>query len=86
VNKKEIRAQNYAYPPFLISNTVVPSDLDRCLYLWHSEQVRGHIPVSDEMLKTEAIEFGNMLGLVSFKYSNGYLQKFKQRFSIYYYG
>ena len=32
-------------------------DLDRCLYLWHSEQVRGHIPVSDEMLKTEAIEF-----------------------------
>jgi hypothetical protein len=57
-------------------------DLDKCLYLWYSEQVRNHIPVSDDMLREEAIEFGKMLGLVTFNYSKGYIHRFKQRFSI----
>ena len=34
------------------------------------------------MLTEKAREFGGMLGLVTFQYSSGWLEKFKKRFSI----
>ena len=57
-------------------------ELEKCLYLWHCEQIRAHVPVSDDMLKDESVSFGNMLGLITFKYSSGWYKDLRKDFQL----
>jgi hypothetical protein len=53
-------------------------DLERCLYLWHSEVLRLNLLVADDLM----LEKGDMLGISTFGYSRGWLEKFKKRHNI----
>ena len=57
-------------------------DLERCLYLWHSEVLRLNLPVADDLMLEKAKEFGDMLGILTLTYSRGWLEKFKKRHNI----
>ncbi len=57
-------------------------DLEKCLYLWHSEVLRLNLPVADDLMLEKAKEFGDMLGISTFGYSRGWLEKFKKRHNI----
>ena len=56
-------------------------ELEKCLYLWHCEMLRKHLPLSDLLLAEKAKEFGDMLGII-FEYSNGWLNRFKKRYNL----
>ena len=61
--------------------------LEECIYIWLCEQVSKGICVNDECLIRKSKDFGTMLvseytELKNFKYSHGWLQRFKQRFNI----
>jgi hypothetical protein len=55
--------------------------LEKCLMLWYSDLISNNIPISDEMFIEQAKKFGEMIGIsvFQFKYSKGWLQKFKRR-------
>jgi len=59
-------------------------ELEKALYLWLSNVTAHNISVSDEMLKEKARHFGELLGVssIGFKYSNCWLEKFKNRHNI----
>ena len=56
--------------------------MERALYLWFSNARANNIPVTDSILKEKAQKFSDDLGVVDFIYSNGWLQRFKNRHSI----
>ena len=56
--------------------------LEEALWLWFSQVRAQALPVSDLMLKTQAMSFGEKMGITGLTYSNGWLQRFKQRHSI----
>jgi hypothetical protein len=62
---------------------VLHPQLERCLFVWFS-QVQHDIITTDKILIEKAKEFGEMLGICdqSFKYSQGWLEKFKNRHDI----
>jgi len=62
---------------------VLHPQLERCLFVWFS-QVQHDIITIDKILIEKAKEFGEMLGICdqSFKYSQGWLEKFKNRHGI----
>jgi hypothetical protein len=41
-----------------------------------------NVPLTDEILKEKAKHFGDETGVTDFKYSNGWLQRFKARHGI----
>ena len=57
-------------------------DLERALFLWHTELSARRVAHSDEMLQTKAKEFGEKLGVTEFAYSKGWLASFKKRHGI----
>ena len=58
------------------------SEMEQCLYLWFTNARSKNIPVTDEILKEKAKQFGNETGVTEFSYSNGWLQRFKSRHGI----
>ena len=58
------------------------SDLESCLIIWMSKLNAKSIPLNENMIKEKAREFGSLLEISNFSYSNGWLQKFKMRFGI----
>jgi hypothetical protein len=52
--------------------------------MWHQQMINSYVPVSDEMITTKARDyFGPLCGVPSdFKYSHGWLDKFKKRHGI----
>ena len=59
------------------------SELERCLFVWFTQSQHDLI-ITDQILIYKAKDFGAMLGICEhdFKYSNGWLEKFKKRFGI----
>jgi hypothetical protein len=64
-----------------IRNAKYP-ELEECLYTWLKDKLDRKIPISDDMLIEKAKVFGQLLQITDFKYSNGWLNKFKDRFDI----
>ena len=58
-------------------------DLERCIYLWHSEVLRLNLPVADDLMLEKAKEFGDMLGISTFNYSRGWLENLIVTFCYY---
>ena len=56
--------------------------LEDCLYCWMGQALAKQIAISDEMLISKAKDFGNLLDIKDFGYSNGWLEKFKKRHGI----
>ncbi|XP_046974248.1 tigger transposable element-derived protein 4-like [Vanessa cardui] len=59
-------------------------DLDQAILLWFHRQRKNNMPVSGPLVKAKAKNFAEELGLTSFKASEGWLIKFKQRHQINY--
>ncbi|XP_033731864.1 tigger transposable element-derived protein 4-like [Pecten maximus] len=57
-------------------------DLESALYVWFANARAQNIPISDDILKTKAQKFGDELGIQTFHYSNGWLNRFKTRHKI----
>ena len=59
-------------------------ELEKCLWYWFSDCRAHNLPISDAMLLVKAKEFGEMIGIsdLEFKYSKGWLDKFKDRRQI----
>jgi hypothetical protein len=56
---------------------------DKALYYWFRQQRALNRPVTDDLLRIKAIQFNQQLGEGSkFTASNGFLQSFKDRYSI----
>lgn len=57
--------------------------LEKMLYDWATELLKNGVSISDKMLIQLAKKFGEQIGIKSnFKYSNGWLQRFKQRYDL----
>jgi hypothetical protein len=57
--------------------------LEKCLYLWFSDLSAHRLPFSDSILIEKAKIFSEEIGIEhSFKYSNGWLLRFKNRHGI----
>ena len=57
--------------------------LEEALSIWFNEKVRLSLPITDEFLLLQAKEFGPGFGVdMTFKYSVGWLDKFKKRYHI----
>ncbi|XP_061195739.1 tigger transposable element-derived protein 4-like [Saccostrea echinata] len=52
-------------------------NMEDALYMWFSNARAKNIPVTDDILKLKAKKFGDDLGVHDFKYSNGWLNRFK---------
>ncbi|GBP23273.1 Tigger transposable element-derived protein 6 [Eumeta japonica] len=59
-------------------------DLDQAILSWFHQQRQDNFPISGPILKAKAENFIEELGLTSFKASEGWLQKLKQRLNIKY--
>ncbi|KAG7296602.1 hypothetical protein JYU34_020412 [Plutella xylostella] len=59
-------------------------DLDQAIITWFHRQRQNNMPISGPLLKAKAENFAEELGLTSFKASEGWLGKFKQRHHINY--
>ena len=57
-------------------------DVEDALWLWFCQARSSGAAISDLILKTKAQEFGQRLGVADLTYSNGWLQKFKDRHNI----
>jgi hypothetical protein len=57
-------------------------DVEDALWLWFCQARVSGAAISDLILKTKAQEFGRRLGITDLSYSNGWLQKFKDRHNI----
>ena len=63
--------------------TAKHQDLDAALALWFADARRRNIIVNGDILTLKAKELGEKLGIDSdFKYSSGWLTRFKQRHNI----
>jgi len=58
--------------------------LEEMILLWMSDTKAHNLPISDEMIIEKAKMFGEQIGIsrFEFKYSNGWLDKFKKRNGI----
>ncbi|RNA34139.1 Tigger transposable element-derived [Brachionus plicatilis] len=63
---------------YRIRNSKYP-ELEDALFLWFNEKRFVGLPISDDILISKANEFGIMLNIKDFKYSTGWLDKFKKR-------
>lgn len=59
-------------------------DLDQAVLSWFHRQRQNNMPISGPLVKAKAENFAEELGLTSFKASEGWLGKFKQRHHINY--
>ncbi|XP_047027976.1 tigger transposable element-derived protein 4-like [Helicoverpa zea] len=59
-------------------------DLDEAILSWFHRQRQNNMPISGPLMKAKAENFAEELGLTSFKASEGWLGKFKQRHHINY--
>ena len=66
----------------LRTRTPKHQDVEDTLWLWFCQARSSGAAISDLILKTKAQEFGQRLGITDLTYSNGWLQKFKDRHSI----
>ncbi|XP_063622089.1 tigger transposable element-derived protein 4-like isoform X1 [Cydia splendana] len=60
-------------------------DLDQAMLSWFYRQRQNNMPVSGPIMKAKAKKIAEQLGLTTFKASEGWLGKFKQRHHINYY-
>ena len=58
------------------------ADMHSALFIWLTNARAQNIPISEEILKTKAIQFGEEMGINEFSYSNGWLTRFKSRHGI----
>ncbi|XP_061164992.1 tigger transposable element-derived protein 6-like [Saccostrea echinata] len=58
------------------------ADMESALFMWFSNARAQNIPISVEILKTKAKQFGTEMGITGFSYSNGWLSRFKMRHGI----
>lgn len=63
-------------------STVKYEDLEDLLITWFKEKRSEGYVVTGITLKRQALRFANEIGLLSFKSSNGWLQKFKNRWGV----
>ncbi|KAH9453174.1 hypothetical protein Pst134EA_033100 [Puccinia striiformis f. sp. tritici] len=61
--------------------TAAYPQLEQALFNWFLEAESRKMPINDEILRTKAQKFANMLG-ITLTFSNGWLYKFKNRFHI----
>ncbi|KAJ2943144.1 hypothetical protein O0L34_g5290 [Tuta absoluta] len=59
-------------------------DLDQAILSWFHRQRQNNMPISGPLVKAKAENFAEELGITSFKASEGWLGKFKQRHHINY--
>ncbi|XP_044579686.1 tigger transposable element-derived protein 4-like [Cotesia glomerata] len=59
-------------------------DLDQAILSWFHRHRQNNMPISGPIVKAKAENFAKELGLTSFKASEGWLGKFKQRHHINY--
>ena len=57
-------------------------NMEDALYMWFTNARAKNVPVTDDILKLKAKKFGDDLGVNDFKYSNGWLNRFKTRHGI----
>ncbi|XP_046571298.1 tigger transposable element-derived protein 6-like [Haliotis rubra] len=57
-------------------------ELENALFLWFTDVRSRDVMLNDELLKTQAKELGDRLGVLDFSYSTGWLNRFKQRHGI----
>ncbi|XP_047518256.1 uncharacterized protein LOC125058261 isoform X3 [Pieris napi] len=76
------------FKPIEIFNTLEEccnsKNLDQVMLSWYHEQSQKNIPISGPLIKLKAESLAEELGLTSFKASEGWLGKFKQRHHINY--
>ena len=58
------------------------AELETSLIIWMTKLNAKSIPLNENMIREKAMDFGSLLGISNFSYSNGWLQKFKGRFGI----
>ena len=58
------------------------SDMEKALFLWFSQTRANNISVTDDILREKAKKFGEELGITDFKFSNGWLCRFKARHAV----
>jgi hypothetical protein len=59
-------------------------ELEKRLYSWISDKLSIQMPLSEEIIRAKAIQLGEELSISTsiFKYSAGWLDKFKRRYNI----
>ena len=57
-------------------------DMEKALFLWFSQTRDNDIQVTDDLLREKAKKFGEELGITDFKFSNGWLCRFKARYGV----
>ncbi|CAF0801582.1 unnamed protein product [Brachionus calyciflorus] len=57
-------------------------ELEDVLFIWFHEKREHGAIISDEILIEKAKYFGTMLNISNFKYSDGWINKFKKRYNI----
>lgn len=62
--------------------TALFPDIDDALYLWFRDARTRNIPISGPILRTKAEQLAKDLGHPTFKASDGYITRFKERHSI----
>lgn len=67
--KKRVRSAKY-------------SDVNEALWEWYTRCRESNIPVDGTMLQQEALLIAEELGITGFTTSNGWLQRFKQRYNL----
>ena len=83
LNEKEFyESDNEGSPSRKRHRSGLNADMEQCLYLWFANARSRNVPVTDEILKEKAKHFGDETGVTDFKYSNGWLQRFKARHGI----
>ena len=61
----------------------MPTGQESALFIWFTNARAQNIPISEEILKTKARQFGEEMGITEFSYSNGWLTRFKSRHGIF---
>lgn len=56
--------------------------LEECLLKWFEQCRSNNISVSGPLLQAKAQIFSKLLGLVNYRASNGWLEKFKRRLEV----
>ncbi|XP_056017299.1 tigger transposable element-derived protein 6-like [Ostrea edulis] len=58
------------------------TDLEKALFIWFTQVRTKNIPVTGDMIIEKGKQYGTELGISNFKYSEGWLTRFKQRHGI----
>ena len=73
---------NENVPPRKRHRSAHYADMESALFIWFTNARAQNIPISEEILKTKARQFGEEMGITEFSYSNGWLTRFKSRHGI----